>query len=97
MKTIIQYIFILFSILAYAEANAQNIVKHFTIEDGLPSNEVHFVHQDDNGYYWFCTDRGISRYNGYEFRNFTIAEGLRRYVQFAYDSFNRWVQKHRNR
>jgi len=82
MKTILQYIFILFSILAYAEANAQNIVKHFTIEDGLPSNEVYFVHQDDNGYYWFCTDRGISRYNGYEFKNFTIADGLTSNVVF---------------
>jgi hypothetical protein len=43
---------------------------------------VHFVHQDDNGYYWFCTDAGISRYNGYEFTNFTTADGLTNNVVF---------------
>lgn len=62
--------------MAYTSVNAQNIIKHFTIEDGLPSNEVHYVHQDSFGYFWFCTDRGISRYDGYEFTNFTTADGL---------------------
>jgi two-component sensor histidine kinase/ligand-binding sensor domain-containing protein len=62
--------------ISLGAVRAQNIIKHFTIEDGLPSNEVHFVHQDNNGYYWFCTDRGISRYNGDEFTNFTVADGL---------------------
>ncbi len=59
-----------------ASSHAQNVLKHFTIEDGLPSNEVHYVHQDSFGYFWFCTDRGISRYDGYDFVNFTTADGL---------------------
>ncbi|MDA8886687.1 histidine kinase [Bacteroidia bacterium] len=69
---------ILFIILiGYSKSiQAQQVVKHFTIEDGLPSNEVYFVHQDKSGYLWFCTDRGVSRYNGYEFTNFTTADGL---------------------
>jgi ligand-binding sensor domain-containing protein len=37
---------------------------------------VHYVHQDSFGYFWFCTDRGVSRYDGYEFTNFTTADGL---------------------
>lgn len=61
---------------------AQTVVQHFTIEDGLPSNEVHFVHQDKQGYFWFCTDRGVSRYNGYEFTNYTVADGLSNNVVF---------------
>ncbi|MGB1038566.1 MAG: two-component regulator propeller domain-containing protein, partial [Bacteroidia bacterium] len=61
--------------MAY-QSDGQNVVKHFTIEDGLPSNEVHFVHQDQQGYFWFCTDRGVSRYNGYEFKNYSVADGL---------------------
>ncbi len=34
------------------------------------------VIQDQNGYMWFCTDKGIARYNGYEFKTFTTADGL---------------------
>lgn len=83
MKATLRVIFIfVLSILGSRNVYAQNIVKHFTIEDGLPSNEVHFVHQDDNGYYWFCTDAGISRYNGYEFTNYTTADGLTNNVVF---------------
>ncbi|MDB4160834.1 hypothetical protein N9772_00520 [Bacteroidia bacterium] len=83
MKTTLRVIFIfVLSVLGCRNVYAQNSIKHFTIEDGLPSNEVHFVHQDDNGYYWFCTDAGISRYNGYEFTNFTTADGLTNNVVF---------------
>ena len=56
--------------------NAQEVVRQFTVEDGLPSTEVYFIHQDVKGYMWFCTDRGVSRYNGYEFENFTTRDGL---------------------
>ena len=64
-------------LIGYSKSiKAQQIIKHFTIEDGLPSNEVYFVHQDKSGCFWFCTDRGVSRYNGYEFTNYTTADGL---------------------
>ena len=48
----------------------------YTVNDGLPSPEVYYVHQDVEGYIWFCTDRGVSRYNGYEFENFSTNDGL---------------------
>lgn len=49
---------------------------HYTVEDGLPSTEVYDIIQDDYGYLWFSTDRGLSRYNGYTFENFGVKEGL---------------------
>ena len=55
---------------------AQSVVSHFTVNNGLPSDEVYFVHQDRDGYMWFCTDRGISRYDGYSFENFSTVDGL---------------------
>jgi hypothetical protein len=75
-------------LLCLVNVKAQNIVKHFTVEDGLPSNEVYYVYQDDFGYYWFCTDRGISRYNGYEFTNLTTADGLTHSTVFK--CFQHW-------
>ena len=41
--------------------------KNFSSKNGLPSNEVYDVLQDENGIMWFATDRGLCRYDGYEF------------------------------
>ena len=56
----------------------------FNVEDGLPSSEVYDVIQDDYGYIWFSTDRGLSRYNGYEFENFDSSDGLPNNVVFDF-------------
>ncbi|MEZ4859006.1 MAG: two-component regulator propeller domain-containing protein [Flavobacteriaceae bacterium] len=52
------------------------IYHHFGVDEGLPSSEVYDVYQDKQGYIWFATDKGLSRYNGYEFENFTKKDGL---------------------
>jgi ligand-binding sensor domain-containing protein len=49
---------------------------HYTIEDGLPSTEVHDVHQSADGYIWMATDHGLVRYDGRQFKVFTTADGL---------------------
>lgn len=50
--------------------------KHFTSQDGLPSSIVHEVFQDSEKNIWFCTENGISRYNGQDFKNYDVSEGL---------------------
>ncbi|MFP4557421.1 MAG: two-component regulator propeller domain-containing protein [Bacteroidales bacterium] len=50
--------------------------KQFTIDNGLPSNEVYHVIQDSTGYIWFATAHGVSRFNGSEFQNFGLEDGL---------------------
>lgn len=55
----------------------------FSTQDGLPSPDVYFVYQDHESYLWFCTDRGLSRYNGYEFENFTTSDGLTHHTVFG--------------
>ncbi len=44
--------------------------------DGLPSNVVYDVYEDSKGFMWFCTDQGISRYDGSAFLNYSIKEGI---------------------
>ncbi len=56
--------------------------RNYTVDDGLPGSETYFVHQDQKGYIWICTDRGVSRFDGYKFENFTMAEGLTDNVVF---------------
>lgn len=55
---------------------------NYTVEDGLPGSETYFVHQDKKGYIWICTDRGVSRFDGYKFENFTTANGMTDNVVF---------------
>lgn len=52
------------------------IYTHYGVDEGLPSSEVYNIYQDAQGYIWFATDKGLSRYNGYEFKNFTTKDGL---------------------
>lgn len=51
---------------------------HADIYNGLPSNNVYNTHIDSMGYLWLCTDKGLLRYNGYEFTLYTTADGLPR-------------------
>jgi ligand-binding sensor domain-containing protein len=48
----------------------------YTVDHGLPSNEVYDVHQDRDGYIWFATDHGIARFDGYEFKAYSTYDGL---------------------
>jgi hypothetical protein len=51
-------------------------IKHYTIEDGLPSNTVYGVTSDRDGFLWFCTDAGVAKYDGITFKTFTTKDGL---------------------
>jgi len=42
----------------------------FTREDGLPYNHVMKIVQDQSGFLWIATWDGLSRYDGYEFKNY---------------------------
>ncbi len=50
--------------------------KHFTIEQGLPSNRTYKIIQDYDGYIWIATDKGLAKFDGSYFKNFTTADGL---------------------
>lgn len=55
---------------------------NYGVNEGLPSSECYEIIQDQKGYIWFGTDRGVVRYNGYEFKTFTTKEGLNNNVVF---------------
>ena len=42
-----------------------------TTHDGLPSNTIFDIWQDQKGFMWFATKNGISRYDSYSMVNFT--------------------------
>ena len=48
----------------------------YTPKDGLAQSQVRSIAQDAEGYLWFGTLGGVSRFDGHAFRNFALQEGL---------------------
>ncbi len=49
---------------------------NFTKADGLPSDYVYGVIQDEKGYIYAYTENGIARFDGYEWYQFNAKDGL---------------------
>lgn len=49
---------------------------YLTIEDGLPSNRIVNIIEDDPGNLWFETDAGLSKFDGKAFTNYNEKDGL---------------------
>jgi PAS domain S-box-containing protein len=51
-------------------------VKTYTIADGLARDTVKRIIQDPQGFLWFCTTEGLSRFDGYKFTTYRTDQGL---------------------
>ena len=66
-----------FILLAVLQLSAQHLsYKNYNVEDGLSSSIVHDMLQDQRGYIWFATERGVSVFDGHSFENITTKNGL---------------------
>ena len=67
---------LLVSLDSVASGSATAPFRHYSVADGLSQSEVYDIVQDDAGYLWFTTGRGLNRFDGREFEHWTIADGL---------------------
>ncbi len=74
MKIFILFIFCAFTIEVSFTQDIQ--FDHLDIESGLPDNSVKKIMQDQEGYIWFATINGLSRYDGNYFKNYHSNLGL---------------------
>src|SRR5438876_946341 len=51
-------------------------LKTYTTADGLPHNVINRIVRDSRGFLWFCTEEGLSRFDGYSFNNYGTEQGL---------------------
>jgi len=68
-------VFTVFCIIFTCDAQ-QGAYKTFTVNDGLPSNNIYRCMEDDKGFLWIGTDAGIARFDGKYFQVFTTRQGL---------------------
>jgi hypothetical protein len=87
-KTIAAFVTLFVFYNAYSQ---KQIAQHYTMANGLPSNEVFSVLKDKNGYTWFATDGGVCRFDGQTFNTYTTAEGLAEntILEIKEDKYNR--------
>jgi ligand-binding sensor domain-containing protein len=72
---------------------------HYDTKDGLAGSTVHGIIQDRDGFLWFATETGLSRFDGTHFKNFTREDGLPSNEVFGVmlDSRNRiWINSFKN-
>ncbi len=68
---------LLMLLLLLAVARAEQFpIRKYTTADGLPNNFINRIVHDSRGYLWFCTDEGLSRFDGYRFVNYSTEDGL---------------------
>ncbi len=82
-KNTFKHFFFLIFITVFLQFCSQTIVrgerlsfKIYTTGDGLASDDVSKIVADSRGFLWFCTVEGLSRFDGYKFKNYTQEQGL---------------------
>lgn len=55
--------------------------KHYSTEDGLPQYTIMDIMQDKEGFMWFATWDGLSKFDGYTFKNFKTIAGDSYYMK----------------
>ncbi|KAA3617353.1 MAG: hybrid sensor histidine kinase/response regulator [Calditrichaeota bacterium] len=66
---IVLRLILLFSLIS--SLSAQNLqFENYKVSDGLPQSQVYDVLQDRDGFMWFATAAGLSRYDGLKFTNY---------------------------
>ena len=71
----------------------------YTVQNGLAGSTVYDVAQDKDGFIWFATETGLSRFDGSHFKNFSSKDGLPddEIIKLFIDSRNRvWIMPFKN-
>jgi sensor histidine kinase YesM len=71
-RAVLSFLFVVF----YSAIGLSQKYINYTIDHGLISNSVYYIMQDSKGFIWFCTDSGVSRFDGSNWDNFTLDDGL---------------------
>jgi ligand-binding sensor domain-containing protein/signal transduction histidine kinase len=83
--------------LSFAQAQSFKF-RHITTDDGLLSGNVLTVVQDYQGFFWFGSEEGLQRYDGYTFKNYFFQNAdstslSSNFIQFVFEDSKRnlWV------
>jgi len=67
---------LLLTAAAAAPQASRFFIHHYTVQEGLAQDQPIAIHQDADGYIWFGTLGGLSRYDGSAFTTYSVTDGL---------------------
>lgn len=77
LKVSMKVFFCVYLFLGWCIVQAQDYsYTHYDTHNGLPGLNVYNIYQDREGFMWFATDGGLCRYDGSNYKTFTVANGL---------------------
>lgn len=74
MRKLFVLFFLLVGFVPFNYAFFEKDLRRLTMQNGLADNKVSCIHKDRDGFMWFGTDNGLSRYDGKNIRNFTMED-----------------------
>ena len=83
---VVGWLFLLLSLTltAVPKLSRNYAYRYFTSRDGLVQMQVLCAFQDRDGFMWFGTKGGVSRYDGISFKNYKQEDGIPVGVYFKY-------------
>lgn len=93
------HLIFLFLGIAYTALGQEYSYTHYGTREGLAGSTVYCMVQDKEGFLWFGTEAGLSRFDGTNFKNFTKEDGLpdNEIMQLFTDSRGRvWIAPFKN-
>ncbi len=64
-------VLIIFSLISCTLWSQEPVSIHLTQKDGLPDIEFYDIIEDNEGFIWLAADKGLFRYNGKEYKNYS--------------------------
>ncbi len=76
ISIVVKHLLLVLILVSGSIAFSQESLKfeHLSIRDGLSDNIVTDIIQDQYGFLWFGTYKGLNRFDGYEFKQFQFSE-----------------------
>lgn len=74
---VLHFSFFIFLLFSFSICRSQDYrYSHYSSREGLGNSMVYCMVQDKDGFMWFGTETGLSRFDGTHFKTFTIEDGL---------------------
>lgn len=75
-RAIVSYVIIILCVCNHVKGQQVSLFQSITKKEGLPSNYVLSVSEDENGFLWLGTDKGLAQYDGFRWQTFNTDNGM---------------------
>ena len=76
MRIFLIYFILVFIFPTVVKCQQVSVFKTLTVKEGLPSNYVFDASEDENGFLWIGTDKGLAKYDGFTWQIINTNNGL---------------------